>query len=572
MKRLTLLALSIVILAQSGFAANQKGVNIPALPAAAPIVNVTVPALSAPKIQTPGVTAVPGTTAVPGIAGVAQGVAPHIEAIAQPQASETGSAQAAQSIETILQGGKASEQSGVTAALGTVETPGGSASSGLTPATPSANAPKAEPQAPKGPEGPKSVDSRVEYNVRRIGLAWVARKFGIVNSLPPAGKKLTASILKRAAYKDAVLSDIDDTLGKYNTVLEKETVDAIVAVRAAGKTFAAITDRPDFARPGSSQMGAMDTFSSVPQDQRQGLIVATNGGGKIYEYDVEGNPRLIYEEPNLPDNERAIVKESAAIVTGKLAEMGTALQTQDPKDPSKTMEPLNHGPYGFSMILKAGTPETVVKQVAHVMETEMKARGLGYEVEGRMAKDPTLPPYITFSKLNKSLAVKRIAAIKKLEAERTILIGDSMYKPESPKVLSPEAQRALKWSEKLAGRTLPLTGNATDRNMELGMPGAMTLSVGGTADPRLADGWVLDHKNAEGTRLVLRAVASTKLGADSALARAGHIMLLLGLVGMGLAGWFMFYAALTGVLSAGPAVDPNIPPGMPIPDINDLFR
>ena len=600
-----LLALALVAQGTFAAAAGQRGVSVPSLgPVTAPIVNTALPALpvaapslTLPGAQLPGVTAMPVKipSAVPaaaaaqvpgapaaqaavggGLGAIATGIAPQIQAIAKPDASIDSSVQSGRAIETLLQGGKASENSGVVASLGAVaDGSAGAASSGLAPATPSS--PSSKGDGPKAPQAPsvKPVDSAVSYQFRRMGLALVAKVFGAVYSLPQAGPKLTEAVLKKAAYKDAILSDIDDTLGKYNTILEPETVNAIVAVRKSGKTFAAITDRPDFARKGSSQLGAMDTFSSVPVDQREGLIVATNGGGKIYQYDNQGEPKLIYEEPNLPEAQREIVKAAAEVVKAQLAGLGSGLQTTDPKDASKPMEAENHGPYGFSMILKAGTPETTVKQIAHLMETEMRARGLTYEVEGRMAKDATLPPYITFSKLNKSLAVARIKALEKLDDARSIVIGDSMYAPKHAGKKSAMSAAAERWAERLSGRPLPLTGNATDRNMELSMPGAMALSVGGTADPRMSGAFVLDGKGAEATRRVLNAMASKKPGDESRGTKAAHFLLVLALmVAAGLAYYTMISAfsdVMSGNYTPGPQ-DPNVPQyNGPIPDLGQLF-
>jgi hydroxymethylpyrimidine pyrophosphatase-like HAD family hydrolase len=547
--------------------------SAPSIPAAAALPAAAIPAAAAPGIQPAAASSQPQGPAK-GVSEITKAVAPQIQAIGDKGATTDGSVQSGEAIQTIMQGGKAAGASGVVAGMAEVSgNGGGSAAPSLAPAAPAA--PKSGGNGPAAPQGPsvKPVDGRFSYGVRRLGLKIVAKLSGAVFSLPQAGPKLTAKILQSAKEKDAVLSDIDDTLGKYNTILEKETVDAIVGVRKAGKVFAAITDRPDMARKGSSQLGAFDTFSSVPVTEREGMIVATNGGGKIYQYDAQGEPKLIYEEPNLPESEKTVVKEAAEAVKAQLAGLGTGLQTTDPKDPSKPMEPENMGPYGMSLILKAGTPEATVKTIAHIFEAEMKARGLGYEVEGRMAKDPTLPPYVTFSKLNKSLAVKRIAALEKLEAGRTILIGDSMYAPKHADTQTALSKRAEAWGETLSGRPMPLTGNATDRNMELSLPGALTLSVGGTADPRVSNAFVLDGRNAEATRRVLNAVASTPKGFESSATKAGHAAIFLAIVVLAIGSWFVMWYGITGAFSAGPAVDPNMPPGMNGNfGIEDIFR
>jgi hypothetical protein len=594
-----MLLLAFVLAAQGTTAAasGQKGVTIPTLNIQAPGASVQTglpnaaalpganaqkqlflpaPLLALPAFTTPNAPksfaaqsaakAAVGTpqAASANLAKIGEGVTAQVAGLSVPAASASDSSQAGHAIQTILQGGKAGPAASAVDG-GSVGTP---AASGLTPAGSGAanngGGDKKGPEAPKASE-PKPVESRMAYAYRRWVLNRVFNATGGLFSLPTAGPKLTASILKEAAYKDAVLSDIDDTLGKYNTILEKETVEGIIGMLAVGKTFAAITDRPDFARAGSSQLGALDSFSSVPETKRQGLIVATNGGGKIYEAQSDGQFKLIYEEPHLEAEVAKLVSGAANETVKQLAALGTDILDGDPK------KGLNPGPYGFSMILKGGTPESVVKQVAHIFEAELKKAGLEFEVEGRMAKDPSLPPYATFSKLNKSLAVKRIAEIKKLEAERTILIGDSMY---APKQADKKDAKMLAWGEKMSGRAIPMTGNGTDRNMELGMPGALTIGVGGSADPRMSNAYVLGNKNAEGTRKVLNAVASTPRGAESGKAKAGRVATFLLLISMLVAGYGGIFYAIKNAPAAQQSQDyGDYPPGFnPNADWNDLFR
>ena len=55
--------------------------------------------------------------------------------------------------------------------------------------------------------------------------------------------------------------------------------------------------------------------------------------------------------------------------------------------------------------LPVGMAETEVKAAAEFMKAELKARGVDVEVIGRMAKDATLPPYISLSKVDKAIGV-----------------------------------------------------------------------------------------------------------------------------------------------------------------------
>jgi|GEM_PF-7032216 len=467
---------------------------------------LAAPALSAPALApsfaaAPAVAAPAAVAASPSaaVAAQAEAVAPLIQAIASPNVSGEDSSRAVSDAALILQGGVL--RGGAASAIG-----GAAAAddgprptlAGASPARETAAAP-APVSAPAAPRGPAAVDSRSAYRFARAFLASVATTFGVNFSLPPAGPRLTADLLAEAATKRAVLSDVDDTLAKYSTVLTHETVDAIVAVRRAGKLFAAITDRPDSVKPGSSQMSAFDSLASIPAADRAGILVATNGGGKIYEYDAAGTPKLIFEEPALPESVRPAIAEAANSVKALLPGLGVSVKSEF------------NSPYGYGMILMEGTPEAAVKSLAASLQTELRSRGVDYEVEGRMAKDPKLPPYLTFSKLDKSVAAARIAELKKISAGDAVILGDSMYAPKHNENLSPLGRAAVAAASRIAG-PLPLTGNSTDRNMERALPGALTLSVGGSADAGMANAYVLEGKGPEVTRRVLAAAASRPLG------------------------------------------------------------
>jgi hypothetical protein len=521
------------------------GAEIPVMPAAA----VTPEAALTPNAQTPA-----QPEAKPeGVAGVVKAVAPQLEAIAKPETSADGSAKAGENLTTILQGGKGTEVSGGAVVVVTAGNAGPSTLAKNDGSKPSAPAAPAAPST--SAKAPKQIKSLWRYNATRWALAAIATHWGHVYSMPQASPELSQKILERKArYADAVFSDIDDTLTKFNTKLGPEIAEEIGLVRGAGKTFAAITDRPDYVKPGSSQMGALETMSAIREDKRQGVIVATNGGGKIYQYDAKGEPKLIYEEPPLPETERPLINEAAEAVKAQLAANGTAIFEKNPGGP---------GPYGHSMIFVGGTPEATVKKMAHVFEEELHKRGLDYNVEGRMAKDPSLPPYITFSKLNKSLAVERIIEVEKLQGVSALGMGDSMYAPQKPTELTglkaKTSGAAAKLGAWLSGGEMPLTGNRTDANMEHGYRGMTMLSVGGTGDPRMSDGYVLAGKGPEVSRKILVEVSRRSVGSKapmSALARALGVLGLIGLTAL------IYYVIIQGMASHAAMMEQQLQDGM----------
>src|SRR6185312_82703 len=157
------------------------------------------------------------------------------------------------------------------------------------------------------------------------------------------------------------------------------------------------------------------------------------------------------------------------------------------------------GTYGYAMMLKVGSSNDQVRGAADILQAELASRGLDVEVNPRFAQDPANPPYINFSVVTKETSANYIAKALKLEPQDLLVIGDSMYAPNEAK----RASWLTRLAEKVAGRALPATGNRTDANMEKGLPGALTLSVGTTGDPRTANLWVLGGKGPAVTREVL---------------------------------------------------------------------
>ncbi|MFA6092851.1 MAG: hypothetical protein WCU88_05640 [Elusimicrobiota bacterium] len=348
--------------------------------------------------------------------------------------------------------------------------------------------------------------SSLRYEAKRLVLSAIAGIFGTVLSLPAADAALEQRILAQAAQKQAVFTDYDDTLEKLKQVASPETVEAMLALRGAGKQIVVVTDRPDKARDGSTKGTLVESLSSIPSSARGGMVFAVDKGGRILRYDGKGEPELIYEEPALDSGSAALIKESVEALKARLPSMGVRMH-----DGSKDIPVENLYSYGYALMLHSGTSESAVRSVAEALQEELQKRGLAFTVEPRMPKDPSMPPYVAFSKLNKSLAVSRIAGILGVSAEHALILGDSMFVPaagQAQGLWGFLARWALRLGEWLSGSPIQAMGNGTDRDMEKALPGALTLSVGGTADPRMKNAYVLAGKGPEITRKILRAVAN----------------------------------------------------------------
>ncbi|HEX4048668.1 MAG TPA: hypothetical protein VH309_12570 [Elusimicrobiota bacterium] len=395
----------------------------------------------------------------------------------------------------------------------------------LTPAAPAFSAPApADPATPAipaaAPAAPRTVNSAVSYRVHRFILSTVAALTGAVFTQPVAGPALTRKLISSAADRRAVFSDYDDTLAAYNQVLPADMVSAVEAVKAAGKSFVVISDRGD--EPRAHQLTVFESLASLPVETRAGMYVAANSGGRVYRYDAKGEPVRVFEAPALDEASKAKVAEAAAATKARLKDLGAEIHVPSAANNNPTE---SWGTYGYALMLKVGSSNEQVRGAADILQSELRKRGLSVEVNPRFAKDPANPPYINFSIVTKQASASFIAQALKLKAKDVVVIGDSMYAPH-------EAQRAS-WLARLGaavgGRALPATGNRTDANMEKAVPGALTLGVGTTGDPRASNLWVLSGKGPAVAREVLLSVASKsraaldarRASADMALHVAG---------------------------------------------------
>ncbi|MDX6767926.1 MAG: hypothetical protein SF051_00215 [Elusimicrobiota bacterium] len=500
--------------------------------------------LPAPGVVAPGEAPRPVFTAQPAAADaprasvpqMAETLAPALEAASHGRAGASADRGNGAYIEDVITGRKIA-----VGAHAEVVIPGGSAFTpyGLEAAAdaPQSGAVKAAPEAPK-PAAVKTVSSRLGYALHRRMLSMVAALTGAVHSMPAAGAALTDRAIAAAADRRVVISDFDDTLAAYNQVLPQEMIDAIAAVKAAGKEFVVISDRGDEKR--GHQLTVFESLESLPVSLREGMYVAANAGGRVYRYDAQGVPQRVYEAPALEAEKKNLVADAAEATKRRMKELG-AEQHQPSETNNNPSESWNT--YGYAMMLKVGSSEAQVRGAAAILQEELAARGIVAEVNPRFAKDPANPPYINFSIITKEPATAYIAKALKATADEVVIVGDSMYAPK-------EAAKAGSFLDKLgarlAGRSMPKTGNATDRNMEKALPGALVFAVGHNADPRMSNAVVTAVKGPETTRRMLLSVASKRVGAakdDRGLETALGAVALVGFLAfLGATGYFIFAA------------------------------
>lgn len=328
----------------------------------------------------------------------------------------------------------------------------------LDPSKPSAPVPAARPAA-----GPKPIDSPLGYALHRRLLRAVDSLGGGLRSLRPAGTALTQLKVAAAADGRAVFSDYDETLADSNAAfdnkLSPDMIDAIRQVRLAGKTVDVISDRPE---------SVFDSLSTLPVEIRAGMYVAVDAGGRVYRYDAEGKPALVYEAPAMTEETKALISAAGDAAMKRLPEGSEPVLRQ----------------YTYTIKLKVGSTWDQVRGAGEVFQKELARRGSPLKVRARMAKDPANNPYLVVSVNTKANASRFIAKARGLAGKDIVILGDGMFAPRQG------------------------GGNENDAEMLKGAPGARMFSVGGTGDPRRKGLVVLGKSGPAASRDVLLSVAS----------------------------------------------------------------
>lgn len=527
--------------------------NAPLPSLAAPAASLTAPALSAPSVHSASpllaapVAAAPSAlkpaTPAAAIAGKVLAAAPALQALAKPDTGGSAAAAAGRDLESVLTGvttAKRSEFSDAVVAAASAFAPALSA-----PSAPDAPKAAVVPAAAPKAEAPKTVESASSYSFHRLALKTIAAVTGAVFSLPQAGTALSNKIIASAADKQLVVSDFDDTLAGYNALLPQEKIDAIRAIRRAGKHFAVVSDRGDEKRPGSTQLTVFESLASVPADVTEGMYVAANSGGRLYQYQ-NGVPVKVWEAEALAAEKLSAVQEASAATIARLSEAGVEQHPGDSLNPKES-----YNTYGYALMIKVGASPAQMKQVAGIMGEELAKRGIEVEVSGRLPKDLKNPGYATFSIITKSPATAKIAERLGLTASQALVIGDMMYVPRPAKKDSWLTRMGLR----LSGLAIGQTGNETDRNMSKGLPGVLALGVGRKMDPRIPNGWNLAGHGPEVTQKVLEAVASKPARPSSEqsdrIGTAMQVGVFALVVGMAALGAYAFVSAFADIVRLG---------------------
>jgi hypothetical protein len=347
-----------------------------------------------------------------------------------------------------------------------------------------------------------------DYEMRRQALRALAG-LGKLVALGPVSQAHEDEILKGLELNkpDVTSWDHDDTIEKMGEPASAETGAALKAVADVGIEVMVNTDRTDKTEKGE---GILDLYSALKPEQRQAITFAPNRGARLWIYDSKDQSQLLREEPTLGASQEAIAAASQAVWAKYPAGVykGGTGSSDD---------------YRVTILLQVGTGSDQIEAAATLFKEELARRGIyGGQVMGKKAVRDTDPPYITYSRLDKSLGVRLLRENR----EFFIRLRDA-YRL-LPAWLSSLARRLLLHLPSAivpAERTL-LIGDQFfgKRNVDLAMikgaPGAITLALGGSADPHEDNVFVLKAQGHAGAMKIAAALAKPLPQADAIYRRA----------------------------------------------------
>jgi hypothetical protein len=323
------------------------------------------------------------------------------------------------------------------------------------------------------------------YRVRRKALALSGTFSGAAVSLPPVGERLAIRILREASTKRVLVADIDGTLSPHNGLIPREIAAAIAVAIHQGKAIVLVTSRAAAERNPPGALLAPESLQNVPACALPGLVVASTRDGYILQYDHCGQLQTLYREPAYTEDEkRGLVEvvESGFSSTPELSEL------------RQSLERLDFSSLTLSAIFVPGCSPKDVLTATRAINEQLVICGLPFRSSARLVSNEKLGHYIEIPKIDKQYLVRKVAQIVgELRAEDTLIVGDSMATPEP----EPEGVR-LRFLQRigvivgqLVGGQRIVIGSDADRDMERALPGALSVSVGGAADPAMPQGYLL---------------------------------------------------------------------------------
>jgi hypothetical protein len=338
-----------------------------------------------------------------------------------------------------------------------------------------------------------------DYEVHRAALRALAEQ-GVVKSLRPISRLHADEILASLAVDKpkAAVFDYDDTLAPFREPVSPEIAAGLAASNDRGVRTAILTDRPDV-KKSDSDASIIDSLAPMTPEQKAKLLVGADSGARVVSFDATGAP-VLARDANLrfTDAERAAISAASAATAEKFGRYEYNGKEE------------NLGDFKWVRFLPLGMSAETVQEAARFMQAQLDRAGASIVVAGRQAADAKNPSYLTISLLDKTVGIKALRetfakdGVETAAGESMLIVGDSFF----------------------GTRTV-------DSDMSKAAPGALTIAVGGVADPRVENAFVWPTKGRDASLELLTALgrsvapkgpAKLRALAVGAVARLGHLI------------------------------------------------
>ncbi|MCX5789432.1 MAG: AAA family ATPase [Elusimicrobia bacterium] len=310
---------------------------------------------------------------------------------------------------------------------------------------------------------PVAASLSAGYRVRRAAAALLAAAGLHVTAprLSPADYGRLAQNFQKTPPKLVIL-DYDDTFqpnpdGK-GVPASPERIALLQRLSDAGIRVAFATNRPFDG--GTYAMSSL-LMERMPESLRKDFLVATGGGGEVYQYGPNG------EKPAAPARSHPFTEEEYGMITRLMREAAGKVGDLEYREDQKG--------YEYVALFKGG--DAAVREVFEKFQKAIAASGYDFVVTLKTFDDPkkkNLDPYIRVSKSNKTMAVE---AILELLAAQGVTV-----KPKDVVMMGDDF-------------TVP----GFDSAMARALPGGTALAVGKAADARIPNVYLLPTVGPEQT-------------------------------------------------------------------------
>lgn len=329
-----------------------------------------------------------------------------------------------------------------------------------------------------------------DYEVKREALTALAG-LGKVVSLPAVSREHADQILKDLAgakKPQLAVFDYDKTLEKSGSPASSQTGDALKRLAESGVETVILTNRAPLSRR-EGDTGMIDSIKGLSDSQKAAFTIATDRGAQVW---IAGMSRRVHREEGWV----SIIPMVAA---------GEAVASRFP-GAVKVFESTD---YSYTSYLPEHLTDAQVDEAVLVAKAKLAELGSNSISVTPFYRDAGRPPFLSFDRYDKSHGVTWI----RKNAERLGRLRDAERMPRVIRGLARRIASLLPKGPVVPASATLLVGDhffglrGIDADMVKGAPGALAISVGGTADPRLENVFVWPTTGHEASMEVARAAS-----------------------------------------------------------------